>query len=86
MTTANPGTIDHGAATPAWRQLAAILAARIDGGTYPPGRVLPSEKQLEQEFGLARGTIRKAIAWLRSEDLVVTVHGRGTYVSEQQDG
>ena len=73
-------TIDHGAATPVWRQLAQILRDRIASGQYPPGRVMPSEKQLEQETGLSRNTIRKAIAQLRSEDLVITVTGRGTYV------
>lgn len=85
MTTANGSTIDHQAATPAWRQLAAILRARIQGGTYPPGRVIPSEKQLEQEFGIARGTIRKAIALLRSDGLVETVPGRGTYVTRRRE-
>ena len=74
-------SVDHGAAVPVWRQLAAILRARIADGTIPPGGVLPSEKQLEQEFGIARGTARKAIALLRDEGLVVTVAGRGTYVA-----
>lgn len=81
MSTANPETIDHQAATPAWRQLAAILRARIEDGRYPAGRVIPSEKQLQGEFGIARGTIRKAIALLRSDGLVETVPGRGTYVT-----
>ncbi len=67
---------------PAWRQLAAILRARIRDGTYPPGRVIPSEKTMQQEFGVARGTIRKAVALIRDEGLVVTVAGRGTYVAD----
>jgi DNA-binding GntR family transcriptional regulator len=75
-----PGRIDHGAAEPVWRQLAAILRARILAGQYPPGRVIPSEKQMEGEFGIARGTARKAVALLRSDGLVITVAGRGTYV------
>ena len=65
-----------------WKQLTAILRARIRGGTYEPGRALPSEKQLEQEFGVARGTARKAVAQLRSDGLVVTVAGRGSYVAD----
>ena len=78
--------VDHGAAVPVWRQLAAILRARITSGQIPPGRVLPSEKQLEQEFGISRGTARKAIALLRDEGLVVTVAGRGTYADHEQLG
>ncbi len=70
---------------PVWRQLAAILRARILAGRYEPGHAVPSEKQLEQEFGIARGTTRKAIALLRDEGLVVTVAGRGTYVVSEAE-
>jgi GntR family transcriptional regulator len=85
----NPGareTIDPRGPVPVWRQLAAILRARITSGRIPPGRVLPSEKQLEQEFGISRGTARKAIALLRDEGLVVTVAGRGTYADHRYVG
>lgn len=77
--------IDHGEATPVWRQLAAILRARIEDGTYEPGRVMPSEKQLQQELGISRGTIRKAIALIRGEGLAETVAGRGTYVTRPRE-
>ena len=43
-------------------------------------RPVPSESQLQQEFGVARGTARKAIQVLRDHGLVITVHGRGSYV------
>ena len=75
-----PETIDPGIAEPVYRQLAAILRARILDGRIAAGRVLPSEHQLEQEFGVSRNTSRRAIAVLRDEGLVVTVAGRGTYV------
>ena len=74
--------IDYGVATPVWRQAAAILRRRIRSGQYEPGRAIPSEKQIEQEHGIARGTVRKAVALLRDEGLVVTVAGRGTYVAD----
>lgn len=72
--------IDPRVATPVWRQLADILRRRILSGAIPPGAAIPSESQLHDEFGLAQGTIRKAVALLRAEDLVVTVMGRGSYV------
>ena len=75
-------TIDYGVAQPVWRQLAGILRARIRTGRYQPGHVIASEKSLEQEFGISRNTTRKAIALLRSEGLVVTVAGRGSYVAD----
>ena len=46
-----------------------------------PDRPVPSESQLQQEFGIARGTARKGIALLREQGLVVTVRGRGSFVN-----
>lgn len=65
---------------PVWRQLAGILRRRITSGRYARGQVMPSETQIYQEWGLAKGTIRKAIALLRDEGLIITVHGKGSFV------
>ncbi|MGY3516852.1 GntR family transcriptional regulator [Micromonospora sp. PTRAS2] len=43
---------------------------------------LPSELRLQQEYGVARGTVRAAIALLRERGLVMTMPQRGTYVTE----
>jgi GntR family transcriptional regulator len=43
----------------------------------PPGAPLPPERQLAEEWGVARMTVRQAIASLAQEGLVRTVHGRG---------
>ena len=72
--------IDPGVATPVYRQLASILRARILDGRIRPDHAVPSEKSLEQEFGISRNTSRRAIALLRDEGLIVTVAGRGSYV------
>jgi GntR family transcriptional regulator len=68
---------------PRYRQIAAIIAERIERGELEPDRPIPSEVQLEQEFGVARATARKAVAVLREEGLVVTVPGLGTYVRKR---
>lgn len=65
--------------TPKYQQLAAILRERLAG--MEAGDPVPSEHELEQEFGLARGTIRKAITVLRDEGLIVTTRGKGSYVA-----
>jgi GntR family transcriptional regulator len=75
-------SIDHDAATPVYQQLAAILRARIQSGDIPPGRVLPSEATLMQQFGIARETARKAVRVLRDEGIVHIVQGRGAYVRD----
>jgi DNA-binding GntR family transcriptional regulator len=75
-------TIDPDVPVAPWRQLAAILRDRITNGELT-GR-MPSERTLTQEYGLAHGTVRKAIALLRDEGLVETVAGLGTYVIERR--
>jgi GntR family transcriptional regulator len=75
--------IDHEAGQPPWMQLAAILRGRIERGELS-GR-LPSEKTLSQEYGLAIGTVRKAIAALRKEGLVGTMRGWGTFTTTTDD-
>ncbi|MEU4106715.1 winged helix-turn-helix domain-containing protein [Streptomyces tanashiensis] len=60
--------------------MAETLRARIADGTLPP-QSLVSEVQLESEFGVARGTVRKAIAALRDDGLLVTTPGMGSFVT-----
>jgi DNA-binding GntR family transcriptional regulator len=66
----------------AYRQLASVLRDRIRNGQLPAGRRMPSEKDLHDEFGLARETIRRALAVLRAEGLIEVRQGHGTYVVE----
>lgn len=68
------------APVPRYRQIAAIIGGRIERGELEPNRPIPSEVQIESEFGVARSTARKAVALLREQNLIVTVPGLGSYV------
>jgi DNA-binding GntR family transcriptional regulator len=74
-------SIDYDSADPPYRQLAAILRGRIESGEITSR--LPGEKALQQEYGLALATVRKAVKVLRDEGLVRTVPGWGTYLRER---
>jgi GntR family transcriptional regulator len=71
-------TIERDSADPPFRQLAVILRSQIERGEITTR--LPGEKTLQQEYGLALATVRKAVKVLRDEGLVRTVPGWGTYV------
>ncbi|OKI14230.1 GntR family transcriptional regulator [Streptomyces sp. CB03911] len=73
--------IDYEAPTTPYRQLAAILKARIARGDWAPQRAIASESQLVQQYGLARSTVRRTIALLVEEGVLFVVPQRGTYVS-----
>ncbi len=70
---------------PKWEQIADVIRERIADGTYPP-RHLISEVRMEQEFGVARVTVRKVTAALRDEGLIVTTPGMGSFVTPQRPG
>lgn len=72
--------VDQWDPTPIYQQIAAILRARIEDGTYGPGDRLPSEKDLQQEYGVARETARATFRYLRDQGLIVILPGRGSFV------
>ncbi|MEU1497222.1 GntR family transcriptional regulator [Streptomyces sp. NPDC005732] len=82
MATDPDAQIDHEGPVTPYRQLADILKARIARGDWADGRPIASETRLVQEYGLARSTVRRAIAVLAEEQAVWTVQGRGTYVGQ----
>lgn len=77
--------IDYESYIPPYQQVAAEIAAEIDRGVYRPGRMIPSEPQLVQRFGVARATARRAVAHLREQGYVFTIPHRGTYVALDRD-
>ncbi|WP_420157920.1 GntR family transcriptional regulator [Nocardiopsis sp. CNT-189] len=58
------------------------IAARIRAGELSPGMRLPPERELAEEYGVAYMTVRRASKELRERGLIVTVHGKGTFVAE----
>jgi DNA-binding GntR family transcriptional regulator len=78
------GVVNPLSPTPVYVQLADLLAAKIESGELRPLDPLPSEKQLQQEHGIARGTARAAVNLLRERGLAFTVPHRGTYVVEKK--
>jgi DNA-binding GntR family transcriptional regulator len=69
-----------------YRQVASHLAGRIESGRLAPGTRLPAERDLARFYGVAYDTIRRATAELRERGLIVTVHGRGTFVVQHLPG
>jgi GntR family transcriptional regulator len=61
-------------------QIADDLAAQIRSGALKPGAPVPSETELMARYGVASGTVRKAVAELRAAQLIETHHGRGSFV------
>ena len=74
---------DPEAAGPAYTyvRVADHLAARMAAGEFPPDSMLPGERALAEEYGVALGTIRRAMDELRDRGLVTTLPAKGTFVT-----
>ena len=75
--------IDPNTDIPVYLQVAALIRARIESGELQPRRPIPSVRHLVQEYGVADGTVKKAIDVLRQEGLVRSIQGKGTFVRGQ---
>lgn len=68
----------------AYSQLANYLEARIRAGELAPGSRLPGERELATQYGVALGTVRRALQEMRERQLVVTTPSKGTFIRAVQ--
>lgn len=54
----------------------------IDRGFLAPGQTLPSERDLAQELGVSRNSVREALRVLEARGIVVTRHGVGRSIRD----
>ena len=57
------------------------IAARITAGDLKPGDKLPSERRLQEDLGVARGTVREGLFQLEAEGVIYRRDRSGWYVS-----
>ncbi len=69
---------------PAYRKIAEDIRARIKSGELAPGAQLPTQQELQEQYGVARMTARQAVAELVNEGLVTSQQGKGVIVRSRQ--
>lgn len=75
-------TLDRGkAAVALYLQLAGQMSEAIESGEYAPGQIIPSERQLEEAYGVSRMTVRLAVGELVNKGYVERMRGIGTVVT-----
>jgi len=65
----------------AWKRIADDLAAEIAGGSYEPGKGLPTALDLAARYGVHRHTARHALRHLKDQGLISVEQGRGSFVT-----
>lgn len=68
----------------AYQQIAHDLRERIRRGEFPPGAQIPTEAELQEQYGFSRNTVRNAINELTSAGLLDTISTRGSFVRERR--
>ncbi|MBC7704775.1 MAG: GntR family transcriptional regulator [Rhodoferax sp.] len=76
---------DAESALPLFVQVEANLRQRILTNQLEAGSKLPSEAELEVDFGVSRITVRQALAALRAAGLIRKENGKGSFVTRPTD-
>ncbi|MCM1090639.1 MAG: GntR family transcriptional regulator [Butyrivibrio sp.] len=74
--------INNSSMVPIYEQLVEQIKGLIVKGELTADSILPSVRGLSGELKISALTVKKAYDALEEEGLVVTVHGKGTYVAK----
>ncbi|MEO7019727.1 MAG: GntR family transcriptional regulator [Ktedonobacteraceae bacterium] len=69
---------------PRYYQLKEIMREKINSSEWKPGDLIPSERELGEQYGISRMTARQAITELVNEGLFYREQGKGTFVSRHK--
>ena len=67
---------------PIYKEVKRRMQAALAAGEWKPGEAIPAEPRLAERFGIAIGTLRKAIDELVAENVLLRQQGRGTFVAQ----
>ena len=71
--------------TPLYEQVERRLREAICGAAFAPDTAIPTERELAEGFGVSRITIRKALAQLEEDGLLLRRQGSGTFVAPDRN-
>jgi GntR family transcriptional regulator of arabinose operon len=84
MAKAKPG-LPAREAKPKYKRLKENLLQDFALGGFQSGRPIPSENELTRTTGLARSTIRQALAELEREGIIRKIRGKGTFLNGERE-
>lgn len=73
--------INHTSMEPIYEQIVAQIKAEVIEERMTAGDALPSVRALSRELKISALTVKKAYDNLEEEGLIVTVHGKGSFIA-----
>lgn len=77
--------IDPTDLTPRYYQMYLSLRERIKSGEFLGNGMIPTERELCEQYGISRITVIKALDILESEGVIERQQGRGTFIKENAE-
>ena len=78
--------INHSSMQPIYEQVVDQIKALIIDGTLKEQEPLPSVRVLSRELRISALTVKKAYDCLEEEGFVITVHGKGSFIANANQG
>ncbi len=75
--------IDKSSTTSIYQQLVDQISKKVQSGELPAGKKLPTVRELADQTGIARGTVKHAYEQLERRGVIKMTRGKGTFVREQ---
>ena len=76
----NSGKLAHDERLPLYQRLRDEMVGKISAGEWRPDQPIPTETELTKIYGVAIGTVRKAVDIVVAEGLLERSQGRGTFI------
>ncbi|HJB28859.1 MAG TPA: GntR family transcriptional regulator [Candidatus Blautia faecavium] len=73
--------INHTSMEPIYEQIVSQIKAMVINGELKEQDILPSVRTMAKELKISALTVKKAYDYLEEEGFVVTVHGKGSFIS-----
>lgn len=78
----SPFLVDRNSPIPLYFQLKDALLTLIKNGQFQEGDLIPTERELGEQFQVSRITVRRAIDELSRKGFLATQQGKGTFVTK----
>ena len=76
-------SIEKNSTVSIYQQLINQVTRKVQNGELPSGKKLPTVRELADQLGIARGTVKQAYEELERKGIITMTRGKGTFIREQ---
>ena len=76
-------SIEQNSTVSIYQQLINQVTRKVQNGELPSGKKLPTVRELADQLGIARGTVKHAYEELERKGIITMTRGIGTFIREQ---